>query len=274
MSIVSLIYHDVLATTDRAPSGRPGPGAALYKLDADRFAAHLAALATVPAAARRDWTSVLADPAAPAVLLTFDDGGASAHSRVAPLLEAHGWRGHFFVTTRALGTPDFLTAAEVRDLAARGHVVGSHSASHPDRFAALAPAAQAAEWRESTDRLADALGAPVTVASVPGGLFDATVARVAAEAGLTALFTSEPHTRLDRVDGCAVFGRFSVVRRTGAAEVAGLVSGRGGRRQRQAVVWALKRAARAVGGERYLRLRRLVLGGPGGGRRDESEERR
>jgi peptidoglycan/xylan/chitin deacetylase (PgdA/CDA1 family) len=261
VNLVTLIYHDVLPAGGGEASGRPGPGAALYKLDTALFAAHLAALAGVAAAARRDWRSVLADPEAPAVLLTFDDGGASASRHVAPLLEAQGWRGHFFVTTRALGTPGFLTAAELRDLAARGHVVGTHSASHPDRFAAQPAAAQTAEWRESTARLADILGAPVTVGSVPGGLFDARVAAVAADAGLTALFTSEPHTRLERVGSCAVLGRYSVVRRTSAAEVAGLVAGSGWRRQRQALAWSLKRAIRTVGGEPYLRARRRLLGG-------------
>jgi len=45
-----------------------------------------------------------------------------------------------------------------------------------------------------------------------GGYFSAQVARAAAAAGLTALFTSEPEIRVREVDGCAVLGRFAIRR--------------------------------------------------------------
>lgn len=259
MNAVTLIYHDVVPAARADDSGRRGAGPALYKLDPAQFTGHLSALKTVPPAERLDWTATLAQPTVTPVLLTFDDGGASAARHIAPELERHGWRGHFFVTTREIGRPGYLDAAAIRALSEAGHAVGTHSASHPDLFAALSAAEQAREWRESTNALADILGHPVLIGSVPGGLFDAGVARVAAECGLSALFTSEPQVLVHYVDGCAVFGRYSVTRRTPAREIMDLVADRNWRRRRHAVGWAAKRTLRSVGGEPYLRLRRRLL---------------
>ena len=44
---------------------------------------------------------------------------------MADRLEARGWRGHCFVSTDAIGTRGFLTAAQIRELDARGHIIGT-----------------------------------------------------------------------------------------------------------------------------------------------------
>src|SRR5439155_279734 len=139
----------------------------------------------------------------PPVLLTFDDGGASAYGCVADLLEGAGWRGHFFITTDYLGTPGFVGGAQIRELAGRGHVIGTHSCSHPTRMARCSWDRLIGEWSRSAQALAEVLGEPVRVGSVPGGAFARRVAAAAAAAGLTALFTSEPTVRCRVVDGFA-----------------------------------------------------------------------
>ena len=78
---------------------------------------------------------------APAILLSFDDGYRSNYDIAAPLLEEHGLTGWFFVSSGRLRdgsrqTADgedaslFMSPAELRDLIARGHVVGCHTHSH------------------------------------------------------------------------------------------------------------------------------------------------
>ena len=57
--------------------------------------------------------------------------------------------------------------------------------------------------------LADILGEPIEVASVPRGYYSRQAAASAARAGLKLLFNSEPVTRAHTVDGCMVLGRFS-----------------------------------------------------------------
>jgi peptidoglycan/xylan/chitin deacetylase (PgdA/CDA1 family) len=211
--LLSLLLHDVYRD-DPSESGFLGAAADRYKLSLDELDAQLAGLARV----RHD-TPILVEGSAAAgdrsrrrmpFAITVDDGGVSYYTLLADRLEARGWRGHCFVTTGAIGRPQFLDRGQIRELRARGHVVGSHSVSHPRRFSACRFAEMTREWRDSRAALADILGEDVTTASLPGGAFSRRSALAAAEAGLRVLFTSEPATRAVDVGGCAVLGRFIV----------------------------------------------------------------
>jgi peptidoglycan/xylan/chitin deacetylase (PgdA/CDA1 family) len=264
MRALALMYHDVVENGDFASSGFAGEGAHVYKLRREDFERHLDAIgAAVPAsvitsiAARREWSGLTP------VFLTFDDGGVSALHPAADLLERRGWRGHFFITTDRIGTPGFLSAAEVRELHARGHVIGSHSVSHPTRMAALPRVEMDREWRESLARLADITGAVVRVASVPGGYYSREVGRSAAAAGIEVLFTSEPTAATSLVETCLLIGRYVVQRDMGPEWSAGFAAGRRGFRWRQSALWSAKRVAKAIGGGTYLRIRKSMLEGRG-----------
>ncbi len=225
----------------------------------EEFAAHVAALASAVPGGTATAADVLAGRDAGRLLLTFDDGGASAFGPIADLLETRGWRGHVFVTTDYLGAPGFLDAAQLRELHRRGHVIGSHSCSHPKRMSACSRAQLRDEWRRSCAVLADVLGEAVTAASVPGGYHSRAVAETAAEAGVRVLFTSEPTTRAHTVGGCLVLGRYTVYRGMAAGSAAALAAGRRLARWRQALWWKVKKVAKAVGGQAYLSLREKVL---------------
>ncbi|MBA2669065.1 MAG: polysaccharide deacetylase family protein, partial [Gemmatimonadetes bacterium] len=179
---------------------------------------------------------------------------------IADRLEARGWIGHFFITTDRIGYRAFLSAGEIGELHQRGHIVGSHSHTHPERMWALTQAELVNEWATSSAILADHLGAPVTVASVPGGFYRRRVAEAAAEAGLCVLFTSEPSTRLTYVDGCAVLGRFNVDGRSSPTAAAGIAGGDRLPRLRQWAHWNAKKVAKTVAGNSYAAVRRMVLG--------------
>jgi len=62
-----------------------------------------------------------------AVSLTYDDGLDSQLINVAPALEAHGFRGTFFLTEENMNA----RLADWQALAARGHEVGDHTVTHP-----------------------------------------------------------------------------------------------------------------------------------------------
>ena len=249
------MYHDVVENGDFASSGFPGEGAHVYKLRREDFVRHLDAIRGVSSA-----VTTVHDVTRPErVLLTFDDGGASFHHPIADLLEARGWRGHFFITTDRIGTPGFLTEAELRDLHRRGHVIGSHSASHPTRMAALSRAQLDAEWSTSIARLSDLLGERVTVASVPGGYYSREVGGRAAAAGIAKLFTSEPTAAVGSLDGCLVFGRYVVQRGMDPAWSAGFASGGAAYCWRQTALWKAKRIAKMLGGNAYLKAREAIL---------------
>ena len=79
MPISALEYHDVIGDgVDWHASGFPGNSAASYKMDAQRFAAHLAAVAQLPNNAGGDVRLIDVATRDRVVLFTFDDGGDSA----------------------------------------------------------------------------------------------------------------------------------------------------------------------------------------------------
>ena len=256
-----LMYHDVfVADPDR--SGFSGSGPARYKLSWARFREHLDALsAAVPGPPlalddlphRPDLASFWS--------LTFDDGGASG-LEVAEELTRRGWRGHFFVTTNRIGNHGFLDASEIIELQRMGHVVGSHSASHPSRMSSLSYRDLLIEWETSAAVLSDLLGTKVEAASVPGGHYSERIASAAAEAGIAYLFTSEPVETPSRVGDCLVIGRFAVKNSTGAREAAAAASGRRAPWLRQYIAWNLRKPAKAIIGEAYERVRRQVFEAP------------
>jgi peptidoglycan/xylan/chitin deacetylase (PgdA/CDA1 family) len=209
MSNVSLLFHDVFAR-DPGESGFTSPAADRYKLPVAEFDAHLCGVSEARGDAPLLATSLLESEAAFPFLITVDDGGVSYHTVIADRLEELNWRGHCFVTTECIGRPGFLTATQIRGLDARGHLIGSHSASHPTRFSACSADRMRDEWIRSRCVLEDLLGHAVTVASVPGGYFSPLVARSAAESGIRYLFTSEPTTRRHTAHGCVLIGRFTI----------------------------------------------------------------
>jgi len=218
--VASFGYHDV--TDEPSESGFQRRGAFPFKLSSRAFAEHLERIA---AAGRTPALVPEINLAIPGrhVLLTFDDGGKSA-ARIGDALSERGWRGHFFITTGLLGTRTFLTADEVRSLRSQGHLIGSHSHSHPSIYRELDRGRMIVEWRRSCDILSQLLGEPCHTASVPGGEISPAVLRSADAAGVRYLFTSEPWLEPRVVGGCWVLGRFFAKSSTSADEVAQLAA--------------------------------------------------
>jgi peptidoglycan/xylan/chitin deacetylase (PgdA/CDA1 family) len=224
--IASFGYHEV--TDDPILSGFQRAAALPFKHTRRAFATHLAGIAAGPFApglvVHIDFTRVGRH-----VLLTFDDGGKSA-VYVADELARRGWRGHFFIVTSLIGTRTFVDAADIKYLRSCGHVVGSHSHTHPDIFRDQTPDRMLEEWRTSSGILADLLGEPCIVGSVPGGDISSAVLQSAAPAGLRYLFTSEPWTAPRQVHGSWILGRFGPKAGTSPLRVAELARFRGWRR--------------------------------------------
>ena len=157
------------------------------------------------------------------LLITVDDGGVSYYTMLADRLEARGWRGHCFVSTDAIGTRGFLSAAQIRELDARGHVIGSHSASHPTRFSACEAGSHAAGMDAQPQVLEDLLGHEVTRRLGAGRLLlAARRARGPRRRLARALHVRTDHGSHDE-DGVLVIGRFTMRRRASDGQRARLV---------------------------------------------------
>jgi peptidoglycan/xylan/chitin deacetylase (PgdA/CDA1 family) len=275
MQPVSLLFHDVYVS-DVSESGFNSPAADRYKLSVTEFEAQLGASDekrlrpergaggkrvedAPPSESERGWGPASIDIAA--ARLTFDDGGVSFYTVVAEKLEARGLHAYCFVTTDYIGRPGFLDAAQIRELDARGHVMGTHSATHPARFSALDRAAMLREWKTSRQRLEDVLGHAVTTGSVPGGYFSKDVARAAAESGLFLLFNSEPVRSVHAIDGCVIAGRYTIRGGAPADYARRLVQRAPWARSKEWASWNAKGLVKPLLGSSYPRVADWIYGG-------------
>ncbi|HEU0019224.1 MAG TPA: polysaccharide deacetylase family protein [Thermoleophilaceae bacterium] len=251
----ALMYHDVIWPGHSA-GGIDSSGADVYAVTGERFTAQLDAIAA------RVGVSPVRAAELPAAdggwLLTFDDGGDSNAQAGAALAE-RSWPAHFFIVTDYVGKPGFLDWDGIRALARQGHVIGSHSHTHPKLMSALSAAELREQWSRSVAILAEALGAPVTTASVPGGYYSQAVGEAAAAAGITTLFTSLPERTPGRVAGCALIGRYAIRRSTTPAQAAAAAALDWRAWTRQRAAWELRGVAKRAGGPAYQRLRRTLL---------------
>jgi peptidoglycan/xylan/chitin deacetylase (PgdA/CDA1 family) len=260
MRVITLLYHDIVSEGEPESSGFPSPSAASYKLYVSAFSEHIQAIAYTVKDKPLTVMDLLDRPAlSNGFLLTFDDGGVSAYLHTADILESRRWFGHFLITTDYIGTPTFLSRSQIKELHERGHFIGSHSCSHPARMTRLTQRDIVEEWRRSINLLSDVIGQPVIVASVPSGFYSKRVAAAAAEAGIKALFTSEPVTKCRYVDGCFVFGRYIIRKRTPPETAAAIASGRLIPRLKQRIVWDAKKIAKAASGRLYEKSRDLLF---------------
>ena len=257
MKTLSLEYHDVYTGTNPDASGFPGAGPASYKLPRDKFVHHLAAISETRANVVRIVDSITSDRPEMSLCITFDDGGCGAMD-AADALETHGWRGHFFVTAGKIGEPAFLSRTQLGELQRRGHIIGTHSMTHPKMMGALAESVVFDEWRQSRGLLEDAISAPVITASVPGGFFKPHVGRAAATAGVQILFTSSPTVRSTRIDGCWILGRYTIRRGTSATTAAAIAARKLLPRASQSILYGTLTAIRSVTGSRYTRVRDAI----------------
>ena len=259
MKAISIGYHDVveeLATAEdllrRCPSR--------YTLDRRSFQNHLnAILNQTPQPVVRtinqskNWVDEVP------IFLTFDDGAIGSYTCAADELELRNWRGHFFVTSSWIGRPGFMNPAQIRELHKRGHIIGTHTHSHPARMSSLSWENLKQEWSLSSRILSDILGEPVKVGSVADGYYSRKVGKSAASAGIEVLFNSEPVKGVTTLDGSLIVGRYSIKAGTPASTSGAIAAGALWPSLSQAGLWEAKKAIKALGGNSYLTLRKYFL---------------
>ena len=223
-----MMYHDIVTRDDKS-GGFQNESAFQYKVEEAAFEEQVKALQG------KD------------VVFTFDDGGVSFLTIVAPTLEKYGMRGVFFISTNYLGTPGFLTAEQVNELEERGHVIGSHSHSHPNNIASLPADAMYEEWCVSCNVLKSIVGHEILYASIPNGYGSKKLNASAQKAGITELYTSVPTTQLSTRSGQTLYGRYVVHRDMTVEDVVKIVSNRNYRRQMYMRWWMLEQIKKVLG---------------------------
>lgn len=104
----------------------------------------------------------------------------------------------------------FLTKKQIKELRERGHIIGSHSHSHPQNISELANSDLLEEWSRSKKLLESITGEEIKMASIPNGYSNERVALQAFQAGYDLLYTSEPSTKIIKFDNFYLMGRYVV----------------------------------------------------------------
>ena len=161
-----------------------------YVLSQAQFDAHLEALAT-PGLRPSRLADVLAVPSPGQFVLSFDDGYMTDYTVAFARLAERGWPGCFFIIANQVGALRALGWRELREMAAAGMEIGSHSLTHPFLHCAD-PDEIRREFGESKRILEDGLGQAVHFASLPRGSAAPGMGALIKELGYRAFCTSEP----------------------------------------------------------------------------------
>jgi peptidoglycan/xylan/chitin deacetylase (PgdA/CDA1 family) len=118
--------------------------------------------------------------------ITFDDGpNPSITPKLLDLLDRYKARSTFFLIGRFVRECPTL----VREISARGHLIGNHTQTHPNLFW-LGPAQIRGELRRCQDAIANAAGAPPKWFRPPFGLRNPGLAGAARELDLRVVMWS------------------------------------------------------------------------------------
>ena len=236
---VVLMYHDVVKEDDRS-SGFQNDSAFQYKVSEKDFDEQVKALSGLD------------------VDFTFDDGGVSFLTVAAPVLERYGRRGIFFIATDYIDTPGFLTKEQVSELHRRGHIIGSHSHSHPANLSKMTSIEIDKEWAYSVKILSGIIGREISTASIPNGNGSKRVIEYAKRAGIQDLYTSEPTNIVKKQGNLVLHGRFVVHNDSAIEEILRIATDEKYRKSRHRK-WVVIGMAKRLLGTFYKPIKSLVV---------------
>lgn len=236
---VVLMYHDIVTESDKS-SGFQNSSAFQYKTNAHSFEEQVKALSPKK------------------VTFSFDDGGISFLKTAAPILEKYGHRGLFFIATDYIGTPGFLDIPQIRELEDRGHIIGSHSCSHPENMTLLSEEDIAMEWIGSINILENILGHKVEYASIPNGFSSRDVISKAHSAGIRHLYTSSPTDEITHYDSMQIYGRYVIHNKMSTSCVQAIIESKFVR-QRIHIKYILLEGLKKVLGRQYKNIKDKLL---------------
>lgn len=245
---VVLMYHDVY-TDDTFESGFQNVGAMPYKVTRKAFEQQVALIHDYCQEKGIDKSNIS---------FTFDDGGRSFLYIVAEVLERYGFWGTFFIATAYIDTAGFLTKDEVIELRRRGHLIGSHSHTHPERMDTLQVTKLQEEWAVSCSMLSKILDEPVSMASIPNGFSSKGVLQAMSDNGITLIYDSTPTTKKRSYKGATIVGRYAITNDMSPESVLSIITSPY-KRARITLRYDILRLAKIVLGDSYLRIRNHLL---------------
>jgi peptidoglycan/xylan/chitin deacetylase (PgdA/CDA1 family) len=190
--------------------------------------------------------------------LTFDDGGASFHSVIAPILEKYGFKGIFFISTDFIGTKGFLNKIQIEDLYNRGHQIGPHSCSHPRDMTKISPDEIYSEWKNSKNIIEQIINKEVNIASIPSGFYNKKVIKIMSEIGIHNIYTSVPQNKKIYNEKINLFGRFAIQNFDNNSLVIEIINSNK-TRLKIYIRWFVLNISRKILGNNYFKLRNFLI---------------
>ena len=189
---------------------------------------------------------------------TFDDGGVSFYTVIAPILEKYGFRGIFFISTSYINKDKFLTDEQIKSLHERGHIIASHSHTHPRNMTLLPAEEILQEWKTSIKILSDIIGASVSVASIPCGFSSSELIDMAKKAGVTTLYTSIPTNGYMSYKSMELVGRYVILCNTKDSKICSIINSRR-TRNLMYIRWKLISLTKSLLGTYYNKIKNIIV---------------
>jgi len=124
------------------------------------------------------------------IILSFDDGYTDNYQYAFPLLKKHHFGGTLFVITNAVGTPDYLSWDQIKEMKKSGiFEIGSHTLNHPV-LPELSYEKIEQEIRESKKVLESQGVGPVEFFSYPYGKYTKKISTTVKDAGYKGAVTT------------------------------------------------------------------------------------
>ncbi|AMP20218.1 hypothetical protein AZF37_02635 [endosymbiont 'TC1' of Trimyema compressum] len=134
------------------------------------------------------WMGTKALPKKP-ILLTFDDGSVTVYNNAYPLMKKYGFVSTQFIISSHLDNGGVMTKEQVKEMAASGHEIGSHSYSHLD-LANVSDSTLEQEVVQSKKDLEALVGQPVVSFCYPAGKFSTNVQNYLEKSGYLSAVTT------------------------------------------------------------------------------------
>lgn len=198
--IISLMYHDVY-DKKKAESGFQNQEALVYKINVIDFENQVKKISSFKE--KYD------------IRFTFDDGGSSFYTLIAPILEKYNFKGYYFISSDFINKKGFLTDNQLQKLSKSGHFIGPHSCSHPLDMTKLSSERQFQEWDKSKKTLEKIISKEIVIASIPNGQFNKNLLKIMSKVGIKEVYTSIPKTgfksyNFDEDYDLLCYGRFPI----------------------------------------------------------------
>jgi peptidoglycan/xylan/chitin deacetylase (PgdA/CDA1 family) len=183
-----LMYHHV----EVAPAQSP------YRVSAARFEDELRLLSaweytSIPTSMLIDAITKGASLPPRPVIITFDDANEDNYTTAFPIMQKYGFTGVLYVPYDAIGAVNYLTADQIKEMAAAGWEIGSHTLSHPD-LEGLDDQRLRAEIVDSRKMLTQLLGVPIITFAYPFAIVSEAAVDYVRFAGYSAAMDAKGYT--------------------------------------------------------------------------------